>query len=359
MRPENPGKYGRSRHANISVFVPHAGCPYQCSFCNQHTITQQETLPHAGEVRAICQQALDAMNPDARAMTEIAFFGGSFTAIPRDYMLELLESAQDFIGEEKFSGIRISTRPDCITPEILELLKFYHVTSIELGAQSMSDKVLSANHRGHTAGDVIKASGLIRKTGFELGLQMMSGLYQSTWDDETMTVREILKIHPDTIRIYPLVILKHTPLGDLYQSGEFELFCDPEKNSLDDVITMTAGYMKTFLAHGIRVIKIGLHASEFVEKDMLGGYYHPAFRELCESRIYRMELEDLLNSPGFPRYSEYSGYSGYELAIRVHPSCISKAIGQKRENIRYFRDKYGITLKIMPDPAVNIFQIKI
>ncbi|MDE6730153.1 MAG: radical SAM protein [Oscillospiraceae bacterium] len=346
MRPENPRYSKYFKHANISIFVPHAGCPYHCAFCNQHVITEQDKLPHAEQVQEICQQALQSMDETARKYTEIAFFGGSFTAIPRDYMTELLESAQKFIGDQKFSGIRISTRPDCIDPEILKLLKFYHVTSIELGAQSMSDRVLSANHRGHTAQDVFTASGLIREFNFELGLQMMLGLYQSTWDDETETVRQMINIHPDTVRIYPIVILKHTMLGDLYQSGEFQLFCDPEKNSLDDVITMTANYITEFRKHGIRLIKIGLHASEFVEKDMLSGYYHPAFRELCESRIYRVQMEHFLKS-------------GQELAVRVNPKCISKAIGQKRENIRYFQETHGITLKIIPDPTIAIFDIKI
>ncbi|MDE6087111.1 MAG: radical SAM protein, partial [Oscillospiraceae bacterium] len=332
MHPEN------SRHSNISIFVPHAGCPYHCAFCNQHVITQQNTLPHAEQVREICQQAFQSMDENARNHTEIAFFGGSFTAIPRDYMIELLEAAQEFIGNQKFSGIRISTRPDCIDLEILKLLKSYHVTSIELGAQSMSDQVLFANQRGHTAQDVFTASGLIRDFGFELGLQIMLGLYQSTWDDETETVRKIIEIHPDTVRLYPLVILKRTALGDLYQSGKFQLFCDPEKNSLDHVIAMTANYMTAFRAHGIKLIKIGLHASEFVEKDMLGGYYHPAFRDLCESRIYRMQIENFLKS-GSPGILN----PGQEFAVRVNPKCVSKAVGQKRMNLRYFQKTQGIT----------------
>ena len=154
------------KHKNISVFIPHAGCPWQCSFCNQRTITAQEKLPHAEDVRKICSQALVEMKDISD--TEIAFFGGSFTAIARDYMLELLESAQEFIGEGKFSGIRISTRPDCINREILGYFKKYHVTAIELGAQSMSNTVLKANRRGHTAEQVVKSAKLIQKYGFEL-----------------------------------------------------------------------------------------------------------------------------------------------------------------------------------------------
>lgn len=340
MRPD--------KHSNIAIFVPHAGCPYHCAFCNQHTITEQDALPHSRQVQEICQQAFQSMDENARSNTEIAFFGGSFTAIPRNYMIELLESVQEFLGEHKFSGIRISTRPDCINPEILKLLKSYHVTSIELGTQSMSDKVLFANHRGHTAQDVIHASELIRDYDFELGLQIMMGLYQSTWEDEWATFRKVSEIRPDTVRIYPVVILKHTLLGDLYESGEYQLFSDPKHNSLEDVVEATAQFMSMFMIRKIKILKVGLHASEFVERDMLGGYYHPAFRELCESRIYRIEIEKSLKL-----------ISAQEVTLRVNPRCISKMIGQKRENINYLQRNLEMKINIKPDPAVEAFQFKI
>ncbi len=315
------------KHSNISIFVPHAGCPQQCSFCNQKTISGAESQPSAEDVRRICSQAL--LEIKDRNNTEIAFFGGSFTAIDRAYMLELLTAAREFVGEKGFRGIRISTRPDFIDREILGILKENRVTAIELGAQSLSDRVLAANDRGHTAGDVFKASGLIREFGFELGLQVMVGLYGSTAEDEEITERAVRDIHPDTLRIYPVVVLKGTKLEGLYRSGEYRLF------EFDQAVRLSTRLLK-LEKQGIRVIKCGLHASEFVEKDMVAGFYHPAFRELCEGLIYRQLIEKALENRKV----------GGKCVIAVNDREVSKAIGQKKANILYFRNK-GVDIKIV------------
>ena len=337
-------------HSNISVFVPHIGCPHRCSFCDQHTISGAHKAPTAQEVREICRQALGEVKSPAD--TEIAFFGGSFTAIPRSYMTELLNAASEFVGEGKFRGIRCSTRPDCIDSEVLELLKKYGVTSIELGAQSMSDKVLAANDRGHTAADVEKAARLIREQGFELGLQMMIGLYQSTGDDEMLTFEEIMRIHPDTVRIYPVVILKGTKLAQLYESGEFQLFGGTAGMrsyfDFEDVVETAAYFLRNFEENGIRVIKCGLHASEFVEQDMVGGFYHPAFRELCESSIYRQLIEEELGGESIKG----------SVTVAAAPDCISKAIGHKKSNVKYFSEQ-GIDIKVVGDESLPKYKVKL
>jgi len=313
-------------HSNISVFVPHAGCPNKCSFCDQHSISGAQFQPDAKFIRKVCSEALAcSKDPDN---TEIAFFGGSFTAIRREYMIELLEAAYEFVGEGKFRGIRISTRPDYIDEDVLSILKSYGVTSIELGAQSLDDKVLELNERGHSREDVVNASLLIKEHNFELGLQMMIGLYGSTIASETDTVNTILSIRPDTVRIYPVVILKNTKLSELYKSGIFKPF------EFDQVIDIAAEAITRFEDEGIRVIKVGLHASEIVEQEMLGGFYHPAFRELCEARNYRNCIEKL--------------FVGDELTISVPAKDLSKAIGQKRSNILYFAEK-GKKLTVIPD----------
>lgn len=327
--------------SNISVFVPHVGCPHMCSFCNQRTITGTEEIPREQDVRRICSQALSEVKDLNES--EIAFFGGSFTAIPKDYMLELLNAAQDFIGEGKFKGIRISTRPDCIDEEILSLLKKYHVTAIELGAQSMCDKVLEANERGHTAADVETASRLIREYGFELGLQMMVGLYKSEFKDELDTMNAIIALKPYTLRIYPVVILENTKLGDLFKSGEYV----PMK--FDSVVSLCSIILEKAQRVGIKVIKCGLHASEFVEEQMLGGFYHPAFRELCEAEIYRDIFREEL---------ENNGSEDGNNVIAVEPKCISKAVGQKRANIEYFKSR-GVNLKIVGDESLGKYECKI
>lgn len=329
------------KHSNISIFIPHIGCPHQCSFCDQRMISGAQHAPSGDEVREICSKALGEVRSPENS--EIAFFGGSFTAIPRDYMIGLLEAAQLFIGEGKFRGIRISTRPDCIDREILELLKAYGVTSIELGAQSMADHVLEANERGHSAEDVEKACGLIREYNFELGLQMMTGLYKSAPDDEFTTIKRIKEIHPDTVRIYPVVILKGTKLAELYKAGIYK----PCK--FEEIVELSAAALMIFENEGIRVIKCGLHASEFVEKDMLGGFYHPAFKELCESHIYREKMSEI---------TAYEQSNLKKLVFAVAPSCISKAAGHKKSNVEYFR-QYGIEIEIVGDKNIPKYEVQL
>ncbi|MBD5159506.1 MAG: radical SAM protein [Ruminococcus sp.] len=324
------------KHNNISIFVAHVGCPNKCSFCNQHTISGSPKAPSIQEVENICRKALSEIkNPEN---TEIAFFGGSFTAISPDYMTDLLRTAYKFIGAGKFHGIRVSTRPDCITPEILGILKEYGVTAIELGAQSMNDNVLSLNERGHTTQDIFNASRMIREYGFELGLQMMIGLYGSTPETEHETMNKIIEIKPDTVRIYPVVILKGTRLAELFETGIFKPF------DFEYVVEFSAECLINFERNNIKVIKCGLHASEFVENDKVGGFYHPAFRELCESVIYRRAIQDI------------TGNNSGKYIFRVNDRCISKALGQKKSNIEFFR-KNNMEIKFIPDSSVPVYEV--
>lgn len=318
-------------HSNISIFIPHVGCPHMCAFCNQRTISGEQNIPHAEDVAEICAQALNEVRDLSNA--EIAFFGGSFTAIEKNYMLELLEAAKAFVGEGKFKGIRISTRPDYIDEEILDILQSFGVTAIELGAQSMCDRVLEANDRGHNSKDVAYAAMLIKsRRCFELGLQMMVGLYKSTYQDEIKTWNRIASLEPDTVRIYPVVILEDTRLGELYKKGEYVPI------DFDTVVDLCAGFLEDADQRSIDVIKMGLHASEIVEGQALGGFYHPAFRELCEGRIYLKKITALLGD--CCRYAEVS----------VPEKNLSKALGHKKCNIEYFRRK-GTDVKIVPDAA--------
>ncbi|MBE6845102.1 MAG: radical SAM protein [Ruminococcus sp.] len=337
-------------HSNISIFVPHAGCPQQCSFCNQKTISGSQCQPTAEDVHRICSQAMEQIRD--RKNTEIAFFGGSFTAIDRSYMTELLKAAKCYLGENGFKGIRISTRPDFIDNEVLKLLKSYGVTSIELGAQSMVNRVLTANERGHTAEDVYRACQLIKNHGFELGLQMMVGLYQSTWNDENKTAKRIMKIHPDTVRIYPVVVLEGTKLAELYKSGEYQLM------EFDDMVQYCGILLRDFDRTGIKVIKCGLHASDGVEGDMVAGYYHPAFRELCESSMYRLIMEDMIFDKAQEENAEYC--SELERCIfAANPSCISKALGHKKSNVEYFKKNFSIDIKVIGDENIPKYQCEI
>lgn len=264
-------------------------------------------------------------------IAEIAFFGGSFTAIDRSYMIELLETANTAMKKFLvYTGIRCSTRPDCISKDILDILKFYGVTAIELGAQSMDDSVLKANKRGHSAEDVRKASRLIKAYGIELGLQMMTGLYRDTPEKCLYTTDEFIKLRPQTVRIYPTVILRGTRLGELFERGEFTSF------SFDETVDLCAELLRKFTENQIRVIRLGLHASADVEREMLGGVYHPALREIVESRMF---LEDMKS-----RLAAFE--KGYYL-IFTDPKNLSKVIGQKRCNIKALAE-LGYEIDVMP-----------
>lgn len=300
--------------ANIAVFVPHNGCPNKCSFCDQRHITGCAVQPTGDDVRATLENALKHLKDDS-FNSEIAFFGGSFTAVDREYMLELLESTVNYI--HRFKGIRVSTRPDAVNEEILSILKEYGVTSIELGAQSMDDAVLCANERGHDSTSVYKASRLISDCGFSLGLQMMTGLYKSTDELDIFTAREFIKLKPDTVRIYPTVVLKNTFLAELFKSGEY---IPPAVN---DAVKLCAKLIPMFEDEGIKVIRVGLHDSESLRKNMLSGAFHPAFGELCRSRIIYNSIVAQLN---------LQGISKGKILIYVPSGALSKAVGQKKIN---------------------------
>lgn len=313
----------------MAIFVPHNGCPHCCSFCNQVKITGKQSQPTSQDVINAVEIAMQSKGYSPQH-SEIAFFGGSFTAINRDYMLMLLQTAYEFVKAKKFIGIRISTRPDCIDDEILGILKSYGVTAIELGAQSMCDDVLIANMRGHSAKDVEKASNLIKSYGFELGLQMMTGLYKSTIQKDIYTAQKICELAPKTVRIYPTVIMRDTQLGEYYLNGEYETY------TLDETVELCAKLLMMFREKNITVIRLGLHSTTDVQKGMLSGGFHPSMGELCSARVYRNQIQ---------RYIEDNNIQRGSYVVTVNSREISKALGQHKSNIEYFA-KMGYNLKI-------------
>lgn len=322
------------KHGNVSIFIPHLGCPHDCVFCNQRHISGTLTPPDGDKVRSILKEALAHKDREC----EIAFFGGSFTAIDREYMISLLDAANEF--SKDFTGIRISTRPDCINEDVLTLLKSKGVTDVELGVQSMSDGVLRFCNRGHIAEDTVKASALIKEFGFNLGHQMMTGLPSDTEEGVIFTAKQIISLKPDTVRIYPTLVIKDTYLEKLYRDGEYT------PQLLDEAVSLCARLILMFEEENIKVIRVGLH-SDGIDSSFIAGPFHPAFRELCESRIYREIIEKEINNK--------ESFNG---KIYVSPSAVSKAVGQKRENIRYFSEKYNAECKVYPDSALKDRQIK-
>lgn len=324
------------KHSNISIFVPHIGCPNKCSFCNQRYITGTCKAPNADDVEKAVITAVKSKKYNAQN-TEIAFFGGSFTAINRTYMLSLLEAASSFVKIGLVKGIRISTRPDAIDDEILMLLKEYNVTAIELGAQSFNNYVLKMNNRGHTAKDIENAAMLIRKHGFELGLQIMTGLYCDDNESLERTAKKIIEIKPDTVRIYPTIVLNDTDLAALYLDGKYT------PQTLGDAVKICTKLYMMLSKEGINVIRLGLHSIE--EGAYLAGPWHPAFSELCQSQIMLTKVLTHLFTEG-------------EYIIYVGKSDVSKMTGQKKSNLKYLKSR-GFDCKVKVDESLGDLKFRI
>jgi histone acetyltransferase (RNA polymerase elongator complex component) len=314
------------KHANLSIFIPHAGCKHNCVFCNQHIISGAVKSPTAADVAGEIRSAVLGLKIPEN--TEIAFFGGSFTCLEPGYMTSLLEVAAAAVKSENLAGIRISTRPDAITPDILDTLECYGVTAVELGAQSMNDEVLKLNRRGHTTADVVNAAALIRGR-FEFGLQMMTGMYGSSKETDMFTAKAIKGLKPDTVRIYPTVVIKGTELEKVWKPSL----------TLDEMVCEVADIVNVFEQANIRIIRIGLHASETLEADMTGGYYHPALGELVENEIFYRLF--------FGKLARKGAYNFY-----VHPKNISKVIGQNGQN-KVKLSLLGYDITVRPDEALT------
>lgn len=286
--------------------------------------------------------ALASLRENA-VQAEIAFFGGSFTAIERDRMHRLLEVAAPFVRDGRVKGIRISTRPDAIDEEILSVLKAFGVTAIELGAQSMDDKVLAENQRGHTAQDVVNASRMIQAAGFELGLQMMTGLYTSDDHKDWETAQALIKLRPDTVRIYPTIVLEGTRLADLAELGEYT------PQTLGSAVALCAKLLLQFHQVGIPVIRLGLHSGGDIQEGYVSGPWHPAFRELCENEIYLANALQAL---------EAQAICGGKTTLLVAPGMISKMTGQKRKNLQYIWEHRQTACKVKTQEGLGLYEVR-
>ena len=262
----------------IPIFVPHKGCPNQCSFCNQKHITGQITETTPKMAKDTIEMYLKTIDTK-KFHTEIAFYGGSFTAIDVEYQTSLLKTAYEYVKSGQIKGIRLSTRPDAIDDKILDNLCKFGVTEIELGVQSMCDDVLELNKRGHTSLQVKDAVSLIKKRSFSLGLQMMTGLLGDTYEKSIYTANEICALKPDFVRIYPTLVFNNTDLAEFYRKGEYT------PPTLEDTVKLCRELLDIFEnRNGIKVIRMGLFMNDNEAKEnFLAGPYHPRFRELVQN----------------------------------------------------------------------------
>lgn len=318
----------------IPIFVPHEGCPNDCAFCNQRTISGKNSAPDMQQARNTIEEHLSSGEGKAN---QIAFFGGSFTGIDVKKQNEYLALAGEYIKKGAVESIRLSTRPDYIDSETVKRLISYGVKNIELGAQSMNDDVLSASRRGHTICDVEKAAEIITNTTAVLGLQMMTGLPYDTPEKCLYTARRFKELGAKETRIYPTVVLRGTQLAKMYENGEYT------PQTVEQAVDISAKLYRYFKDNGIEILRIGLPDSSDLKENYIAGAYHPSLGEMVISRDIRNTIEQLAE--------------GNEINLLVNPRFISKVNGNRKCNIEYFMEK-GITLNIIPDSGVKEYEIR-
>ena len=327
----------------IPIFVPHLGCPNDCTFCNQKSISGEKDIITEENLRRTIDEYLESFKEDDYKK-EIAFFGGSFTGIDIEEQEKLLKVANEYIKEKKVNSIRISTRPDYISKDILKMLKKYNVKTIELGVQSTNDYILKRCKRGHTFEDVKKASKLIRRYRFNLGHQIMVGLPDSTKIDELNTAKDLIKLKPKMIRIYPVLVIKNTELANEYESGEYEPI------NLNQAIERCKELVYLFNKKKIKVIRIGLQNTDFItepgsdKSDVIAGPYHPAFGQLVEDSIWYDSIVDKIKK---------INVKVKEVNIKVNPVDVNNVIGHKRANVKKLKDTYEVDIKVQGDNNIK------
>ena len=320
------------RRRIIPIFVPHLGCPNQCVFCDQKRISGS-LFPASGDT---VRQALSGLSGEGY---ELAFYGGSFTAIDGEMQEELLAAAQPYRRSGLVAAIRVSTRPDAIDETALARLHHYGVETIELGAQSMTEAVLRRSGRGHSPADTERAAHLIKSAGFKLILQLMTGLPGESRESALLSAQRLAALGPDGVRLYPTVILRDTPLAELWQRGDYA------EHTVEEAVETCADILPVFETAGIPVIRLGLNPTEELSGGaVIGGAYHPALGELVKSRIWLRRMRTAL------RGTEPM----VDITIYVAPAFLSQAIGQRRGNVLALIEEFHLnSLKIYPDAQIS------
>ncbi len=333
----------------IPIFVPHLGCPNDCIFCNQKSISGQKSNMTKEKAKEIIENYLKSIDKE-NAQIEIAFFGGSFTAIEEERQEELLQVASEFVKSGQVESIRVSTRPDAIDKKILKRLKKYKVKTIELGVQSSNNYILKRINRGHTFEDVKKAAKLIRWNGFRLGVQMMVGLPESTTIDEINTAKELIKLKPKMVRIYPVLVIKNTPLEKELEKGTYKPL------TVVQAVEVCKEIVRLFHNKNIDIIRIGLQPTDEISEpgseksEVVAGPYHPAFRQLVESAMWYDAIVGKIKR---------LNVKVKEVEVTVNPVDANNVIGHKKENVKNLKDLYDVNLVLKQDPKIKQGKSKI
>lgn len=344
-KSNNQENMGHRKHVNIPIFISHEGCPNDCVFCNQRKITAKAKAMTLHEVSEQIKTYSSTL--DDKTYIEIAFFGGSFTGIDTSLQENYLKLAYDYKKAGKIQAIRLSTRPDYISAEILDRLRLYEVDTIELGIQSFNEKVLKASNRGHLVFDVYQAVRLIKAYGFRLGIQLMVGLPEDTKERAILSSKLTALLKPDFVRIYPTLVIKETELLELYKQGKYRPL------SLETAVDWTKEMYQVFLTNQIPVIRVGLQPTDLIAegKEVLYGPFHPAFRQLVESAYFLDYMKRML--------SEQSTIINKDTVIKIlcNPKDLSQVIGHKRMNMTTLKRDFP-NIQVVPDKSIKPMTIQ-
>jgi histone acetyltransferase (RNA polymerase elongator complex component) len=318
----------------IPIFLPNLGCRQRCLFCNQR-VTAEE-VPSPLFVQKLIEDSTKGLPSNGAREKQIAFYGGSFTAIGKKGQIRYLEAVRPFLTSGLIDSVRISTRPDALDEGALSLLKEYGVKTVEIGAQSMIDEVLSLSRRGHSVADILSATSRLKQCGFEVGLQLMIGLPGDTYELFLETIDRVIDLKPNFLRIHPTLVLRGAPLQILWEAGGYVPL------SLEETIRWLKKGLLTLERSGIRVARIGLQPTQGLEEHFLVGPYHPALHQLVDSEIaFDMANHLLHNNSG-----------GSHVLFLCHPKEVSNLRGQRNGNILKLREQFQleeITIQIRED----------
>ena len=312
----------------IPIFISHSGCPHRCIFCDQEKITSQSVRSvGTDDVREVLEKAISSKRFDIRRNPEVAFYGGTFTGLPKDRIKELLEAVAPYIRDRFISAIRVSTRPDFIDEERLKIMKAFHVRTVELGVQSLDEDVLSMAQRGHTAGDVIRAVQILKKSGFKVGIQLMPGLPGDSAERFRATIEKVIGLNPDMVRLYPALVIEGTGLARMYAEGSYRPL------TLEEGVDLCVDAVTRLETNGIPVIRIGLMSSPSLLEDrrIVSGPWHTAFGFLVRSAIHQKAIEADLPAPGTAK----------GIRIFAPERDIPLIRGYKNRGIRMIEEKTG------------------
>ncbi len=323
------------RHFTIPIFIPMQACPHRCIYCDQQAIAGHSAVPDAASVKDIIREHLATLPADA--VIEVGFFGGTFTGLALVRQETLLHAVQPFLAQGQVQSIRLSTRPDMIDDRAIELLLRMKVGTVELGAQSMDNEVLHLSERGHDDACVEKAARMIKASGLRLGLQMMTGLPGDTKEKSVATAKQFVAMMADDVRIYPAVVVRGTPMAQMYERGEYT------PQSLQEAVDLVAELVPIFETAGIRIIRMGLHPSIGLldGNALVAGPFHVAFGELVRTELWRQKLIQIENP------NDYN-----EIIIHVAAQVRNAAIGHRATNRRML-EKHFRKVRFVADAALK------